>query len=402
MFFLVVDYVYLYCRRVVSFTLGRPVALRDEDIDISYPSHLLDEEFGPDRPISLPVSSESNPSGVSPFLHLIRIRHLSGKILSTMYAAKQKNDATLEERVRVRQQLSEEIIEWRNSTASLKLDEKVNDGQTFISCFLSPQWYEAVANNALLLLYRPSPYLPYPALPTRGTGQWGDLQHMFNAARSSITSYYKLHRNRQLNYSWITLHGVFIAGLAYVYGLSRALKDPTQGMPIPDYLDIINDTRACSNVLVAICERWNVARSSCDLFNRLSIAVIKDAIIAATKRDASMSVHGHRAPGPSQQGLALEDISTPLNAQDGIPGSVQHGHGDSGLALAAETSDHFEHMFVADEFRNFSSGLDSFPANESLPSELIMGFSQDWPFDETHFPSQDGYDIRLPGFAGNW
>ncbi|KAK5453284.1 hypothetical protein LTS15_006469 [Exophiala xenobiotica] len=388
--------------RVVSFTLGRPVALRDEDMDISLPSHLPDEDFGPDRPIP-PPSSQPDTDRVSPFLHLIKIRHLSGKILSTMYAAKHRSDIPLDEKVRVRRQLYEEIIEWRESTRSLKLEDRAKDKQGYISCFLTPEWYEAVANNALLLLYRPSPYLPHPVVPTKETGEPGDLQHMFNAARASITSYYELHRKRRLNYSWITLHGVFIAGLAYIYGIGRALKDPRQGMPIPDYLDIINDTRSCSNILVAICERWNVARSSCELFNRLSTAVIKDAITAATNKDLSVPVQSHSLSNPLHQGGTAEGTPTRLNMQSSARRSHQRGGGEYEMPLsAAGVSNQFDHMFVADEFRQYTSGLDSFLVDDNLPSELVMGFSQDWPFEEAHFESQDGYDIPLAGFGGTW
>jgi len=387
----------------VSITLGRPVAVRDEDIDLSLPSHLSDEEFGLDRPIPPPSSSESETPGLSPFLHLIKIRHLSGKVFSTMYAAKQRDDIAIAEKVQVRQQLFQEIMNWRAATASLKLEQRAPDGQTFVSCFLSPEWYEAVANNALLLLYRPSPYLPYPVRPTKASGEWGDLHHMFNAAKSSINSYYERHRTRRLNYSWITLHGVFVIALAYVYAVGRALKDPTQAMPIPDYLDIINDTRSCSNVLVAICERWNVARSSCELFNRLSIDVIKDAIVAATKKDNALATQVRNVSSSTEQDGQVERMTTPLSAQNHPQRSRQPGNGDSNLQTsAAGTTNQFDHMFVADEFRQYPSDLDSFLLDENLRSELAMGLSQEWPFDGLQFLSHGGFDMPLPELGGTW
>lgn len=386
---------------MVSFTLGRPVALRDEDIDVSLPSHLDDECFGPDRPIQPETSSLSPSPKISPFLHLIRIRRLSGKILGILYAANQRTDVSLEEKKRVRRQLHEEIVAWRDDTRLLNLSDGPHDNRAYISSFLSPEWYTAVFNNAMLLLYRPSPYLPHPITPTRVGIEQGDLQQLFTAAKSSITAYYELHRKRRLNYSWITLHGVFIAGLAYVYGIGRALKDSDQAMPIPDYLDIINDTRACSNVLVAICERWNVARSSCELFNRLSNAVIRDAVNAAAKREMASSQEGYNLVHTTRDlepSLTSDNRPTPLQ-------NVQQSHRQDSLPTAGALGqfEQVDHVFVVDEFRQYSSGFESpFLGNQLLPSELVMGFSQDWPFDDAPFAEQQDYSVPMQGVNVLW
>ncbi|KIX95459.1 uncharacterized protein Z520_08976 [Fonsecaea multimorphosa CBS 102226] len=389
--------------RVVSFTLGRPVALRDEDIDISLPSHLEDEEFGPDQPIE----PDSNPDApkISPFLHVIKIRHLSGKILSTLYAAKQKSEIPLQEKVRVRSQLYDELVAWKNATSLLNLEDRHHNNRAFVSCFLSVHWYNAVFNNAVLLLYRPSPYLPHPVMPTKPGEEEGDLQRLYYAAKSSISSYYELHRRRQLNYSWITLHGIFIDGLAYVYGIGLALRNPSHAMPTPDYLEIINDTRACSNILVAICERWSVARSSCELFNRLSNAVIRDAVNAAAKKDLApaASAQGHQSGRIySLQGATTLDRPSPSasTAGDSLPDSWRLGSDHYDLL---SSMNQFDHMFVADEFRQYSNALDM-PArgDQAVPSELINGFSQDWPFEDAPLVSQDAFGIPMQGVDKLW
>lgn len=353
-----------------------------------------------------------------------------------MYTAKPTNDVSLETKIKVRQELYEEIMEWKKSTGLLQLDDGPHDGQSFVSCFRSAEWYEAVANNAVLLLYRPSPYLPYPALATTTTmdgqqQQEGDLYRMFLAAKTSINSYYELHRKRRLNYSWMTLHGVFIAALAYVYAIGRALKDPTQGMPIPDMIDIITDTRACSNIFVVICEKYDVARSPIELFHRLSTAVIKDAIGAATTTSASTTTttttttrdsrqtHPHSTthdnnntlqsngvgagsegvlpqPPPFPQPRNYPLNTTQENVNDGVVPSQQ---------AANRGGEHFDSMFS--EFRNSASstsvGLDSFWGDPTLSNGMMApGFSQDWAFDEAQFLSQDGYDMFLSRWSESW
>jgi hypothetical protein len=387
--------------RVVSFTLGRPAAIQDRDIDVSLPSHLDDESFGIDRPIV----QESQPGGnlganVSPFLHLIRIRRLSGEILATFYSANQSTNVSAEEKQAVRRRLHEDVIAWRNDTRLLNLAEKQPGEGSYVSSFITPEWYNAVFNNALLLLYRPSPYIPHPPA-TIGFGDQGGGDHgnLFSAAKATITAYSDLHRKRRLNYSWITLHGVFIAGLAYLYAVGRAIKDGGRNMPIPDYLDVINDTRTCSNVLVAICERWNVARRSCELFNKLSSAVIRDAVNAATKGDIVFSNTNNAAPQP--QGNHQKQTNSmvgEMNTRNPDPGQYDFLD-DMGMFNHAPP---VEHTSVLDEFRQYAGAFENeFLGEQYFPSELVTGFSQSWTFNDS-FPIQEDNSVQMQENNGLW
>lgn len=366
-------------RSVVSFTLGRPAAIRDDDVNVPLPSALDDDEFGPERPIAQhqPADRQS-----SPFLHLIRIRRLSGQILATLYSAKQSSEMSYDEKRRVRQDLHKDIVAWREDSKLLDLTSTGAGGSSSASSFLCPEWYTAVYNNAMLLLYRPSPSFPHPMNSAHQNDEAGDLLHLFTAAKSSINAYSELHRKRLLNYSWITLHGVFIAGLAYVYCIGRALKDPGPASTVPDYLEIIDDTRACSNVLVAICERWNVVRRSCELFNRLSNAVIRDAVNAAAKRNS--------IPQPWEKNASFQESRETYQAMNANEGQLQmSGEETSNYGFPADQTMQentlIDHAFVVDEFRLYSGGFDGgFASDEVFPSELVMGFSHDWPFGQAY------------------
>lgn len=372
--------------RIVSFTLGRPAAIRDSDIDVSSPSHLSDDLFGPDKPIAQPLPGQD--TGISPFLHLIRIRRLSGEIFATFYSVKQDTRISMEEKVLVRHEMHERLVAWRDDTQRLALVEEQSNQASPVSCFVTREWYTAVFNNALLLLYRPSPCLPHPTVVSRFGNEGGD--HLFAAAKATIIAYADLHRKRRLNYSWITLHGVFIAGLAYVYGVGRAINDAGKTMPIPDYLDIINDTRACSNVLVAICERWNVSRGSSELFNKLSSAVIRDAVNAATKREA----------GTTQATSVNSQVQVNSGGRSASIGDSQRRNSqqfnytnDMGLLNPMPLVDH---VSVIDEFRQYASVFETdLSGDHSFPSELVTGFSQYWDFgDFTDQPGNDPMQIH--------
>lgn len=173
--------------------------------------------------------------------------------------------------------------------------------------------------NALLMLYRPS-----PGLSSASSRDSAVLQTIFVAAKKAITLYAHLHRSRRINYTWITLHSVFMAGLSLVYAVGRHFRSHKRsasngngngsgaggggGVTLsilerdPTIIDIVNDSRACSNVLVAISERWNVSKSCHDVFNRLSDAIIADAVEYHTKASARNMQEGDASQIPLRGG----------------------------------------------------------------------------------------------------
>lgn len=264
----------LPCARIVSSTLGRPFSIRDDEIDVSLPSHLDDDCFGPDRTTNL-----SSEGGISPFLHIIRIRRISGEILQLFYNSTAKRGGKTEEKLQTRRKFHDDIDAWKADTARLRL-VPITDSDKHVSSYLTQEWYDAAYNNTVLLLYRPSPYLPQPFMTSTSVNEEPDLLMLLASAKVSIESYTKMHRNRMLNCSWITLHGIFIAGLAYVYSVSSILRNQAMQHTLPSALSIMETCRQCSNLLVAISERWDSTRQTRDLFDRISTFMIKDVLNA--------------------------------------------------------------------------------------------------------------------------
>ncbi|KAH8885934.1 hypothetical protein GQ53DRAFT_797019 [Thozetella sp. PMI_491] len=379
--------------RIICVTLGRPVAIRDEEIDIPLPSHLDDDFFSPDRPTTWDLESQpgSTPP-VSPFLHLIKIRRISGQILNLFYNSRHHSGVPIEEKRQMRRNFYQQICSWKEETQQLELSHSPEQG-TYVSCFISQEWYTAVFSNAILLLYRPSPYLPHPTMAIDLEDGEGDLIRLLTAAKEGISSYSKLHQRRRLNYSWITLHGVFISGLAYVYSVGRILRDPASRGHVPDLLSIVDTTRECSNVLVAICERWNASRRSCELFNKLSNAVIQDALNVASRPTANPA--GQQAFHSASSGRANGDSSTiEANAQD------QRPYDPLDESELMEPMSQLEEILVADEFRQFATSFDLTGLRESsVPSEVISGFSYTWSFDSP-FQGVDEFEGSAPTHSG--
>ncbi|GAB1198079.1 hypothetical protein APSETT444_007387 [Aspergillus pseudonomiae] len=210
-----------------------------------------------------------------------------------------------------REKLANDLAQWQHETAALSLPEidlsnPLLGGQ---SSYRAREWYELLYYNALLMLYRPS-----PALSSASPHDAGVLQTIFVAAKQAITLYSHLHRSRRINYTWITLHSVFMAGLSYVYAVGRhfrARKRRTAASTSsllqsdPTIIEIVHDSRACSNVLVGISERWNVTKHCHDVFNRLTDAMLADAI----------EYHSHSAAGqPKSAALRPDESLLPVDA----------------------------------------------------------------------------------------
>ncbi|CAK7234722.1 hypothetical protein SBRCBS47491_009045 [Sporothrix bragantina] len=396
--------------RVVSFTLGRPVAIRDEETSTPLPSPLDDTCFGPDRPIIVEPedtagrSDQSKPKKTSPFLHVLKIRQISGQILGLFYNAQNMQDVPMEEKRRARRDFEARLQAWHQGTEHLGFSDASN--MPFGSSFTSNEWYTAIYNNAMLLLYRPSPYMPHPARAADSADDMPDLLKLFHAAKTSILSYSELHQKRRLNYSWIAMHGIFIAGLAFIYSVGRILQDPGLRDKVPDLLTVVDVTRACSNILAAICERWNVSRRSCELFNKLSNAVIQDTLQATIRRDSatvsSALLHAQPAAASSSGGdyralpaahaetpqQHLPSTQSPFRPYDPVIGG--------GIGTAMQPLDD---MLVMDEFRQFSETLDTTSTQDQMayPSEMVFGFLQDWPFDLPYSPTAGTMDNDIGG-----
>ncbi|KMP06880.1 hypothetical protein CIRG_06561 [Coccidioides immitis RMSCC 2394] len=286
--------------RVVSITLGRPFAIRLEDIDVSLPDSQFDLDITPPGSSFHPSTGESF-SRTALFVHIVRYRTLCGKILASLHSGKRpqqkvEDSAALE----VRESLAAELEAWRHDTASLNLPAV--DLSSAIpgdrSSFRAHEWYEILYHNAILMLYRPS-----PAFSAVSTKVPVSIQTIFMAAKQSITLYAHLHRSRRINYTWITLHAVFMAGLSYVYAVGRHFRAKrriaagghatTMLDEDPSIIEIVNETRACSNVLVAVSERWSASRNSHDVFHRLSDAVLADAIELLSSPPQSSATSQH-------------------------------------------------------------------------------------------------------------
>ena len=365
--------------RVASIALGRPLAIQLEDTDVDAPSLHNPSSLAPfngghdlvQMQDIAPEGTEEESNRAALFAHIVAYRILCGRILNALYRNPKStvpNDENHFERVRY--ELSLELHAWAQDSLSLPTTNTTNrDGtdhgdQPGNSSFRSAEWYKLLYHNAVLMLYRPSPCLCDAARNS------DTLQRIFESSREAINLYASLHRSKKMNYSWITMHAVFNAGLSHIYALRNHLQSlqasaadvgfSAQLDPRPTIPQVINDTRACSKVLVAVSERWDAAKNCSDLFDRLSDAVLSDLIEAA--KIPSTTVAGTRdTPRQTQDAQSLS-----ASAMD-----MSGGYGDSSINF------NYMHMAVDDTFRDCFGDLQGLALDE-YHNDALSQLSQEW------------------------
>ncbi|KAM0426389.1 hypothetical protein ACHAPT_008435 [Fusarium lateritium] len=302
------------------------MAINLDDIDTEYPS--VEEDRGAISTASPSVDdildNSEWPANTAVFVHITWHRVITGKILSSLHNPPKSRMPDAQTCADIREQLKQELDQWKSGVTSLQLVDpntgKVKDKSTF----KSPEWYRLLYSNCILMLYRPTNSPHHHPLTTAA------LEQVYRCAQESIQSYCLLYKERRINYTWITLHAVFLVGLSYIYALKthfqnkrcqfRAMAEgqlaTTEGQLSvdPTITQIVADTRACSTVLVALSERWNTARECHEVFGRLSDAVLADSsdfYMSSTSNQRTSSQNTSAEPSfkPNEQPLLFDEFS---------------------------------------------------------------------------------------------
>lgn len=283
----------------------------------------------------------------------------------------------------LRDSLGSDLAKWYQGTEKIGLlgDTLSTIASKNRSSFLSKEWYNVIYHNAMLMIFRPSPLISDTHNPST-------LQKLFRSSKESILLYASLHRSRKINYSWITLHSVFMAGLTYLYALSRHLRERRKASPRgsilgadPTAIEIVNDTRSCSNVLVAVSERWNSLRNCHEVFDRLSDAVLSDAIKLQSSipmsRARTPNVPAGSPPGIRATTLTSSDLQSNFNSTD----SAAYQSSWTGTEYAPSTIGGFHTgtspLAIDSEFRNCYDDLQNI-YSAPFAGDPVMELSQDW------------------------
>lgn len=183
-----------YCiDRVVAATLSKPLSLADSDIDIEYPS---------------PIPGDPEYRGIPVMIitrHIIRLRMLMGKILTTLYSvAGEQNGYPQEKRRAIINALHAEVDEWIAECPMPKDDDKMRT-------INSALWWNINYHQMLLMLYRPCPLDPITTPAS--------LRAMYEAAGRLVDLYMDMWQDNRVQFNLIQVIALFVASTGLLCSL---------------------------------------------------------------------------------------------------------------------------------------------------------------------------------------
>jgi hypothetical protein len=206
---------------------------------------------------------------------------------------------TIEQRVKLDQKMTtirNDLDEWlRTCPQTPKKENKITWMYDPESAYLDARdFYNVQYHKAMLFLFT-------VFLPTLDTS---DIRFI-TCARSAAcvcNAYKRLSQNRTLTYTMISLHSCFVAGLTLVYCIWRDRS-------LFSY-DVLEATRACSQILTIFGEKWPGAIKYRDIFDALSGSLFKTVVNATAS--ATLHTNGSR---PLQLDVDAEPTIQGLSSQ---------------------------------------------------------------------------------------
>ncbi|KAA8897252.1 hypothetical protein TRICI_006767 [Trichomonascus ciferrii] len=211
--------------RVVSTTLGRPLAIRDQDIDTNYFS-VVGQPY-------LEVT-----------LHILKLRQIAGQILENVYTIKTASSATDQTRHSTVNHLHHQLVEWRRT-----MPFPLNESQFSLVPHLTTAWFDLNYYNLVIMLFRPSPLWPMPPQE--------NIRLVADAAAMALQQFSNLCRQQKLSFNWLNLISVFTAGLTLVF-ITTQPDWQTNYLPARE---VINDLKVCRDLLTKFAQRLPPAKA---------------------------------------------------------------------------------------------------------------------------------------------
>ncbi|KAH7123034.1 fungal-specific transcription factor domain-containing protein [Dactylonectria macrodidyma] len=248
--------------RVASFILGRPVGIPDDCIDAEMPLDIDDENINTLGLLQDPRSSNSEPpTHMTGAIHIIKLRRLWSKIGNSIYPT--ITNTSIGQDVAQKpliDKLAQELEEWH---ADIPLPPDISDTDP-LSVFASREWFRLAYDHSILILYRYWITHVPPAGEEHGVEE--ALEICYHRARDLCLLYRRLFQSQSIQFTWGSLHILFLGGLTYLYCIwkSPRLRQSARKM------EVINTCMACNTALVIIAERWSNAGAYRDIFELLS------------------------------------------------------------------------------------------------------------------------------------
>ncbi|ETN41298.1 uncharacterized protein HMPREF1541_03233 [Cyphellophora europaea CBS 101466] len=246
--------------RISAVSLGRPVGIADDDIDVEFPSDINDEHVTADQLLAEPRTHHRDPSTtMSAAVHHLRLRRIWGDITTNFYASKLEQTPRTPD-YQIADDIHTQLMKWY-AECPQPFARTPEQGLPFGT----PEWFTLAYDHTVLLLNRHKlvTHIRHGFDSTLDMSTtYADCAH--SAARICHT-YQDVYLNTKVSSTWGALHILFLAGLTFLYCLW------TDGACRRAYRrDAVNSAcTACTVALVIITERWSPAQPYRDTFQAL-------------------------------------------------------------------------------------------------------------------------------------
>lgn len=247
--------------RQVCVYLGRPFGIPEHSIKVPFPSELddtliVDSSFGIPPVGIFDYSQEKSTSSSYKTIALsfFKIRKIHAEIQCILYecASLPRQFSSLDE---WRDSMAEKLELWHHECP--KSTKKMN-------CNFNLRFLELNYHQTKLLLYGLCP--AYTSPPTL------ECYHIIaESGEKVIQNYHELYNKKAINYTWVVVHNLFMAGTSYLYALYHS-PEVRAGTTIEG---INFNSRACVQVLTSMIDHCDAAVSCRDTFELLTAAIIK-------------------------------------------------------------------------------------------------------------------------------
>ncbi|KAK8865930.1 hypothetical protein IAR55_001079 [Kwoniella newhampshirensis] len=260
--------------RLVAVTLSKPLAIADNDIDVELPSPL---------PSDAPFRGRAR---IDFTRHIIKLRRLSGIILTTVYSVSGDQNALPEpERAGIIMDLHSRLDSWLAECPMPPDTEEEKRGM-----ITNHSWFLLNYHQGLCLLYRPSPL--YPAMtPER-------LSALHEASTRCVDLYIDLWHDHKVSYNLINVSMQFLACISLLYCLCEYDSRDT---------GLVNDL----NWRREVSQRVGQCHDLLEAFSRALPETAKYREIFGQLSEMLLARHGPlRTPGEAQDGASNTKVES--------------------------------------------------------------------------------------------
>ncbi|CUM55642.1 unnamed protein product [Debaryomyces tyrocola] len=239
--------------RQICFYLGRPIGIPEESIDTPFPSVLDDSFIGNNNSKDPPLLKSDSPTYKSISLAFFEMRRIQSEVQKVLYEDSDipRNFSDLHE---WKLDIIEKLKNWK-----LHLPKTERD----MNCDFNVEFFNLNYNHTVLMIHGLSPKNNKLSVP--------DFIRLQDSSKEIIHCYNQLHASKCINYTWVTVHNLFLAGTCYLYAIYSS-DDVCKQNGLHEVKIV---SRECINVLNSLIDKCAAAYNCRHSFEVLTAAVVK-------------------------------------------------------------------------------------------------------------------------------